>query len=272
MLRLLALLLMAGPALAEAICGAADAPCQVDARQYHLVLPEGDGPFPVVIFFHGSGGNAADLLRPGYQGLVTGFTARGYAFLAPAAERIPFQGGAATGWRWGRGQGDFAFVSALIADALDRFPLDGSRIYAAGQSHGGAFLWYLACSGAEPRIAGYVPMAGALLIEQPESCADGIPVAPLLHIHGEGDNVVPLSGKPSTPMRFGLRPMGRVTRDMAERAGCAGGRRERDGGFRILIWDDCPGGLRLGLALHPGGHAPPPDWPALAIRWFEAGR
>jgi len=54
---------LCGPSFAQD-CGP-DTPCEIDGGSYHLRLPEGTGPFPVLLWFHGHRGNGASIHRGG---------------------------------------------------------------------------------------------------------------------------------------------------------------------------------------------------------------
>ena len=90
------------------------------------------------------------------------------------------------------GSVEFSYVQEVLADASARFPLDTNRIVATGFSSGGMVTWYLACE-MPAQFAGFVPLSGTFWLEPPETC--NRPVTSIIHIHGDADKVVPLTGR-----------------------------------------------------------------------------
>ncbi|MBV9331398.1 MAG: hypothetical protein JOZ55_07580 [Alphaproteobacteria bacterium] len=158
-------------------------------------------PVPLVLGFHGGGGNAEGYLRQSH--LAEKALAAGFAVIAP-------QGTAFLGnhrlWNSGpeyvraaRNADDVSFVRALIETAAQRMPLDRKRIFATGFSNGAQLCYRLALE-LSGEIAAIAPMSGARLAdgEHPDR-----PV-PVLHIHGTADSVYPLEGG------LGAHSIGRV--------------------------------------------------------------
>ncbi len=252
-----------------AACGAPSDPCRLGDRVYHVALPEGEGPFPVVLYLHGSFADG--------EGAVTSpallrFVERGYALVAPTAGTLLYLGGReGTGWRY-RDAGDAAFVRAVLDDALARFPLDGGRILAAGHSNGAVFLAYAACAGFDARIADYAALAGGLVLGDFGACPGHRPDFSLLETHGLVDRAIPLTGPMGlAPGTFAWERIDRYMAALTHRQGCAVPQAGRTGDFRLTLYEGCDGGHRFGLALHPGGHAFPEGWADLALDWFEGG-
>jgi polyhydroxybutyrate depolymerase len=84
---------------------------------------------------------------------------------------------------------DVAFVRDLIGELIRLFPLDESRIYAAGHSNGAGITFRL---GAEisDRLAAIAAVAGHCWVEKPRPSRP----LPTLYIVGTEDPVVPLQG------------------------------------------------------------------------------
>jgi len=185
----LILLLLASPALA---CGP-DTNCVLGERHYRIAMPEGhDGVTPVgaLVWSHGYRGSARGVMRNG--SLRRMVSQAGLALI----------GAQGVGGSWdlpygpstydSTGAAEFAYFDAVLNDAAARYPIDRERIIAAGFSAGGMMVWNLACSHPE-RFAGFVPMSGTFWLRPPAECK--APVSSIVHIHGDADKTVPLTGR-----------------------------------------------------------------------------
>lgn len=136
-------------------CGYVDDPCVIGDRTYNVLVPNGDGPFPTLVFFHGSrsSGNHIASLR----NLMDPFLARGYAVIAPTALDVDYANGIdGSGWIWEgerNGRDDCKYVRDVVDDAQQRFPLDAERLVLSGHSNGAFFVWYMACADIDPRFS-----------------------------------------------------------------------------------------------------------------------
>jgi polyhydroxybutyrate depolymerase len=126
-------------------------------------------------------------------------------------------------------------------------------------------VWDLACRRGRDYGA-FVAVAGAFWEPLPEQCTGG--PADLLHIHGTADRTVPMAGRAiGERWRQGdvLRGLG-VLRALD---GCPAepGATASLGGMDCRGWWNCASGRRLELCEHPGAHAMPEGWVALAHAW-----
>lgn len=180
----------ATPALS---CGA-DTNCALGDRHYRIAMPDGyDGSDPVgaIVFAHGYRGSAAGLMRN--RNLRRMISDMGLAFIAlksldddwvlPNSPRHMDSDGAE----------EFTYVDAVLKDAAARFSIDTSRLMATGFSAGGMMVWNLACH-RPGSFAAFAPISGTFWLEAPASCA--APIANIIHIHGDADKTVPLTGRP----------------------------------------------------------------------------
>lgn len=258
-------------------CGLVEeTPCEVALGSYYAALPAqepGTGKRPAVIFFHGGGGWGSRIFTIRRE-MAADFTARGYAVIAPNGKMRP-------GSKFGPGwafipqlppqRDDLAFAREVIADAAARFDIDTARILMTGYSIGGSLTSYLACS--DPAIAAaFAPVAGGFWNPPPEDCAGPVN---LLHTHGWRDQTVPLEGRPLREVPSGRVEQGDIFATLKQwriENNCAKYRPDEfitDGPFWRRIWTHCDPGTALELALHPGGHEVPREWPTLAMDWFE---
>lgn len=171
----------------------ADSDCPVGERHYRIVMPEGhDGVSAVgaLIWSHGYKGSAAGVMRN--KGLRRMVSDAGLALIA--AQGVNGTWDLPYGPRTfdSTGAAEFAYFDAVIADATAHHHIDPDRIIASGFSAGGMMVWNLACSHPE-QFAGFVPMSGTFWLKPPKACAG--PVQSIVHIHGNADRTVPLTGR-----------------------------------------------------------------------------
>ena len=92
---------------------------------------------------------------------------------------------------------DVAFFDELIASLIAQYKIDTTRVWVVGHSNGGMMAYRLACE-LSTRVTAIGVAAGALVID---TCAPVRPVS-ALHVHGELDTVVPLTGGNSLGIVF----------------------------------------------------------------------
>lgn len=258
------------PAMA---CGDGTA-CQIGERTYHMAVPDAQ-PRGAVIYLHGWGGNGKGALRS--RQMVDGFLAHDFAVVAP--DGLPRAGGMGRSWAFhpqsaAGQQADIAFLTAVRDDVMARLDLPQNTLILAGFSIGGSMTAYTAC--AQPTaFAAYAPLGGHFWRPHPIDCAG--PVR-MLHTHGWTDTTVPLEGRvvnrvPVTdPDAFAQGDVFHAISLWRRENGCVHLRADRfvtDGPYLRRAWDRCDPGTALELALFPGGHIVPGDWPDLVINWFD---
>jgi polyhydroxybutyrate depolymerase len=247
---------------------AAGAHCAVSGGHYIYRLPAGwDGKEKLrsVVFFHGWQGTADAIIAD--QSLGALLDREKILLVAPQGE----------GKTWsfpgspGRHRDEFAFVGAVLDDALARLPIDPERLIASGFSQGGSMVWNLACHMA-PRFSAFAPIAGAFWRPHPERCTSG-PVL-IRHVHGTSDTTVPMQGR---ALRGGLFRQGDVREGWqlliaANACANAPAKRETKANMVCETWTDCGNGRAMALCLHPGGHEMERTWLAEAFDWLEQNR
>ena len=217
-----------------------------------------------VVFFHGWREEAKNVLADP--------TMRDFADRRDAILIIP-QGEGLT-WSYpgspGRHRDEFAFVAAVLDDALKRLPLDAAHVYAAGFSQGGSMVWNLACH-APARFAGFLPVAGGFWEPLPESCAPG--PRQVFHVHGLNDATVPMAGR---SLRNGQYRQGDIRKGwdlLRQAASCQPEAASFRRGARYACEHvkGCSGRAALELCLFEGGHMMEPAFLDLGLDWMEAG-
>lgn len=188
----LILLLLSLAGTSAQACGP-DTDCVIGDRHYRIALPEGhDGttPVPAIVFAHGYRGSAQGVMRNGsLRRMVSGM---GAALIAVKSKDDDWVIPNAPRHMGSDGAEEFAYFDAVLEDAAGRFALDRGRVMATGFSAGGMMVWNLACARSD-RFAGFAPISGTFWLEPPANCAG--PVANLIHIHGDNDSTVPLTGR-----------------------------------------------------------------------------
>ena len=176
----------------------------------------GTDPLPLVLSFHGGGELAEN--RPEVDGFMALGDQHGFVSVYPqglVGDAGPVSG--VTGWDVEATAVDEpAFVAALLDELGARVCIDESRVYAAGNSNGGAMALLLACELSD-RIAAVASVEGAAL--EPGCNGDPSPV-PTIAFHGLDDTIVPYAGSP--PSGGGFPPVLDVMSARAAINGCTG--------------------------------------------------
>jgi polyhydroxybutyrate depolymerase len=163
-------------------------------REYIIYKPSSLLPgtkYPVVIDFHGGGGNAASTEK-----------SFGFDKIADIKKFIViYPEGLNKGWNDGRKDlntkhtaDDVSFVSQLIDKLIQEESADPARIYAAGISNGAFFSIYLACK-LPGKLNSVAAVCGNILEDNKDSFSLRKPIS-LLLINGTGDPLVKYDGGP----------------------------------------------------------------------------
>ncbi len=236
--------------------------CEVRGGRY-LALPppgwDGQRPIAATIFFHGWQSSAEAFAQD--AAFTASFAAEGVMLVLPDGinKTWAHQGSPS------QARDEIAFMDAVRADMLARWPIDPGRILVTGFSQGGSMVWDLACRRGRDYHA-FVAVAGAFWEPMPDRCTGG-PVD-LLHIHGTADPVVPMAGRSirdtwkQADVLAGLA----VLRGL-DACPAAPNRHEEIDGLDCAIWSDCATGRELRLCEHGGGHVMPPGWVGFAHAW-----
>jgi len=230
----------------------------INGRKVIVKFPSGFGskPAPLLINYHPIMGSASQW-EGGSQ------TAR--AALNDGAV-VAFMDGAQgpMGQAWNVGPcctdaDDVQFTRNFIKEITSKACIDPKRIYAAGFSMGGGMSNYAGCQLADV-IAAAAPSAFDLAKEIVDAgkCKPARPF-PILNFRGTADNVVSYNGGLSQvvqgkPITF----MGAKNnlKEWAKMNGCTGSPKQNTPGNNCEMYENCNGGVKVGLCtINGGGHS-----------------
>ncbi len=148
---------------------------------------------PVVIAFHGGGGNPQSMRK--LCGLSAKADEAGFIVVYPYGtgrlenQFLTFNGGECCGYAMENKIDDVGFVRALLDDLASVTPIDTRRVYATGLSNGGIISYRVAAELAD-RIAAIAPVGGPLMMESIRPSR----AVPVMHFHGTADENAPFKG------------------------------------------------------------------------------
>jgi polyhydroxybutyrate depolymerase len=165
-------------------------------RSYVIHVPssyDGSQPMPLVMDFHGGGGNAKTQINTSnFEPLAD---QKEFIVVYPNGDGLlgdkllTWNGGACCGYAVKNHIDDVGFVRAVIADIEASYRIDPKRIYATGLSNGGIMSQRLACDASDV-FAAIGPVSGTL--NDPE-CQPKEPVS-VIEFHGTADQHIPYNG------------------------------------------------------------------------------
>lgn len=228
-------------------------------RTYRLYVPDGPGPFPIVVVLHPLRSTGVRMER------YTRFSklAQEENFIVVYPDAILN--------RWNdrayrpHAIDDVGFIAALLDHLEENFPVDPSRVYATGASNGGMLAHRLACDMGE-HFAAIAPVMSDIpfLVQLRGRTAAPMPI---LMINGTRDPIVPF-GRTTAPQQKLNIVTARQTVDFwVSKNGCATHPevtqlpdKDPEDGTRIDEWDYAPGSAQAEVifyAVKDGGHT----WP-----------
>lgn len=239
----------------------ADSDCVIGERTYRIRMPAGAVSEPVgaIIFNHGYRGTAAGVMRNERMGEA--IARLGVALVAPQGAGgdwdIPNSPG-------GGSDGELAYFDTLKQALVERHGIDPDRIMVTGFSAGGMMTWELACKRGD-QFAAFAPISGTFWAPVPRACPT-LP-APIIHMHGTSDRVVPLKGRRIQNTKQGdvykalkLAAPKRTHGDWGSMGEAAG----------LTCQHKSPDGVPpIQFCVHPGGHTMRSSWIVRAWREFE---
>jgi polyhydroxybutyrate depolymerase len=165
-------------------------------RRYRVHVPASyvaAEPTPVVIAYHGGGGNPESMNR--LSGLNQKSDEAGFIVVYPYGSgrsqdrSLTFNGGGCCGYAQRKKIDDVGFTRALLDDLREAINVDATRVFATGLSNGAIMAYYVA-SELSDRIAAIAPVGGPMMTD---SCHPKRPVS-VIHFHGTKDEFAPFDG------------------------------------------------------------------------------
>lgn len=163
------------------------------SRSYRIHIPpsyERTTSVPLLLVFHGLGGNGKDMERgTKFNGLSDRM---GFIVVYPDGYKASWADGSGVTPAGRAGVDDVGFISALIDKLAGELRINPKHVYATGYSNGGMFVQRLACELSD-RIAAIASVAGTMTEKLSPKCSPDGAVS-VMHIHGTDDFVVPWEG------------------------------------------------------------------------------
>ena len=175
-------------------------------RIYRVHVPakyQAASPAPLVLAFHGGGGDMNYQARDESYGLISKSEAEGFVVVFPNGYSKLKSGKFAT-WNAGaccaaaRDQNvdDVGFVREIISNTTGQLSIDRNRIYATGMSNGGMMAYRLACEMSDI----FKAIAAVAGTDNTTNCTPRVPIA-ILHIHASNDERVLYNGGAGSKFR-----------------------------------------------------------------------
>lgn len=250
--------------------GSIDRRVEIDGRfrTYQMYVPDIPAPvagFPVLIALHGGGGNAGVMeKKTDFDDLAeqAGFIAVYPDGSGRGEKRLTWDAHNCCGYAYDNQIDDVGFISMLIDQLIADFDVDPARIYVTGHSNGAMMTYRLGCELSD-KIAAIAPVAGAL---NTETCTPSRPL-PVLMVHGEDDENVPILGATYSPARTRSQqnrvdwPLSHAVEVWKSADGCASSPTvTRGDGFVHTVYADCADGVELRTVIvEQWGHG----WPRI---------
>ena len=166
---------------------------QLGDRYYEVFLPANPQGAPLILALHGGGGNPDQFATA--SGFGDAATRAGYAVILPAGSGrrgdtlLTWNGGYCCGYAARRNVDDLGFLETVIADAADRFGVDGDKVYLTGMSNGSIMAETFAAKNPD-RVRAVAGVSGTM--DTSKTAVAG--KVPALIIHGTADEMVPYDG------------------------------------------------------------------------------
>jgi polyhydroxybutyrate depolymerase len=170
-----------------------------------LYIPEEIKENAMVFMLHGYTSNAADMMSMSHMNAVAG--KYGFAVVYPQGLYDIGYDKSATCWNCDlttTDTDDIGFLISLAAYLQKTYGFSPEKTFAAGFSNGGFMCYKLACDA--PNTFRAVASVSGTMSGRTWECRDPSVFVPLLQIHGESDNIVPIDGSMAVHGGWGGAP------------------------------------------------------------------
>jgi polyhydroxybutyrate depolymerase len=233
-------------------------------RETLVVTPDSVGPSsgrtprPLVVVLPGLGNDAESMVK------LSGWAsaAHDHDLVVAVGQGVDdsFNAVGCCGTAAADGEDDVAYISQVIDDVSDSFPVDRDRVFLTGHSNGAMMTYRYLCDGAG-RLAGAASVAGT----NTAGCLPSAPVS-FLQVSGSADTVVRIDGGESGVPVLGSLPSVRTSvADMAAGDGCPAPVVTERPPVSSERWTPCRAGTTIGFDILAGadhGYPTSPDYPA----------
>lgn len=168
-------------------------------RKYRMHVPRSynaASPMPLLVAFHGGGGDMDHQASDAHYGLISKSESAGFIVVFPNGySKLPsgkfatWNAGACCGEARDRQVDDVGFVHQLLDKVGRQLSIDRKRVYATGMSNGAMMAYRLACEMPDT-FAAIAAVAGT---DNTHQCTPKMPIA-ILHIHTQNDDRVLYNG------------------------------------------------------------------------------
>ncbi len=236
-------------------------------RLYRVHVPASYSPsipMPLVLTFHGGGGNMGLQANDTYYGQVAKSEQAGYIVVFPNGFST-LKSGKLASWNAGhccagardKNVDDVGFIRELINWLGHRLAIDAHRIFADGMSNGGMMSYRLACEMSDVFRA----IASVAGTDNTKACSPTMPIS-ILHIHAKDDELELFNGGAGRTSSM-VAPFVSVPDSIAKwvqlnRCNPTPKRVFENSGAYCEAYSQCRGGVEVKLCVtETGGHS----WP-----------
>ncbi|MBA3985780.1 MAG: T9SS type A sorting domain-containing protein [Flavobacteriales bacterium] len=180
------------------------------ARSFDMQLPVdfNDLPnnLPLVIVLHGSGGSGSDI--GAYSGFYEAAIANNFISVFPNG--ISGEWNVEVNGDLNDGPDDVRFIGDIIDYLCGGYAINQNKVYVTGHSRGAYMAYHLAVASAD-KIAAIAPVAGSMygdntFITNYLQGGNFVKI-PIMHIHGDADQIVPYPDPNHQPTPYGEWPL-----------------------------------------------------------------
>lgn len=242
-----------------------------NTRSYKAHIPPSyDGTArPVVLMFHGGGGDAESIIKQSQMNTVS--DQNNFIVVYPEGTGIAgiqtWNAGDCCGTAKEKNIDDVSFVNMILDDIEAKTPINTNKIYAAGHSNGGQMSYRLACE-LSNRITAVASNAG---FDAYDKCNPQRKV-PTMHVHGTADPIALYNGGtcgPTEDSKWTCGPVEDYVAEWADTNGCSAEPViQTIKNSQKITYQNCQVDT-IFFKIGDGGHTWPGGEYAISARWWK---